>query len=348
MLSAAPVSTSAPASAPITVDSLRSSSAAVDARLIAAAGAAAISLTAVFTRLADVNAATTLFYRGLLAVAPLAVLAWFEIRRRGVPTRRVFGLQVLAGVLLGVDFAAWTQSIFLVGAGVATILNNVQAIVVPLLAWAFFRDRVPLRFVLAMPVMFVSLSLAGGVLGSDDASAPDPLLGSVLGVMSGVAYAGFIVIIARTGGRHSGPNTQVLTTTIVSWVVGTALATAWGGVDFAPGWGSFGWLVALALVGQVLGWVLISAALPRLPAQVGASMLLLQPALAVVFAMAILGERPTAVQLLGCVGVVCMVAVISTSGREQTEVGVGDPTSTPPSADSGSDSAPAGSCRGNC
>ncbi|MBM7366127.1 DMT family transporter [Gordonia hydrophobica] len=299
-----------------TVDSSSLARNAIDGRWIAAAGATAISLTAVFTRLADVNVATTLFYRCLIAAVPLALLAWFEIRRHGVPTRRTFGLHLLAGVLLGIDFATWTQSIFLVGAGVATILNNVQAIVVPLLAWALFRDRVSLRFVLAMPVMLVSLTLAGGLLGSDSASAPDPFLGTVLGLVSGVAYAGFILIIARTGDPRGGPNTQVLTTTIVSGIVGAGIAAFWGGIDLTPGWAPLGWLAALALGGHVLGWVLISTALPRLPVQIGASMLLLQPALAVVFAMVILAERPTAMQLLGCAGVVAMVAVVSMSRRE--------------------------------
>src|SRR5699024_3075974 len=74
-------------------------------------------------------------------------------------------------------------------------------------------------------------------------------------------------------------------------------------------------LAALALVGQVLGWVLLGASLPKLPSQVGASMLLLQPALAVVFAMLLLGERPTAAQLLGCVVVIAAVAVVALRPR---------------------------------
>src|SRR5699024_10002112 len=108
---------------------------------------------------------------------------------------------------------------------------------------------------------------------------------------------------------------QVFVTTIAAGIVGTAFGTAWGGIDLTPGWGAVGWLAALALVGQVLGWVLLGASLPKLPSQVGASMLLLQPALAVVFAMLLLGERRTPAQLLGCVVVIAAVGVVALQPR---------------------------------
>src|SRR5699024_2013874 len=99
--------------------------------------------------------------------------------------------------------------------------------------------------------------------------------------------------------------------TAMAGIVGSVAGTAFGGIDFTPGWDAIGWLAALALVGQVLGWVLIGSALPRLKSQVGASMLLLQPVLAIVFAMLMIGERPTPLQLLGCVIVIGVVAAVS-------------------------------------
>lgn len=295
----------------------------LDPRVIAAAGAASISLTAVFTKLADASTATVVFYRCLFALAPLALLAYAEIRRNGAPARRTVALHLLGGVFLGLDFALWTQSIAMVGAGIATILNNVQVLVVPLLAWALFRERIPGRFVLAVPVMFAGIALAGGVLGGDATAGSSPLVGTLLGLASGVAFAGYIILIGRTGrATGGGANTQVLASTVTAGIVGTGFGTAWGGIDLAPGWGVIGWLAALALVGQVLGWVLLGASLPKLPSQIGASMLLLQPALAVVFAMVLLGERPTAAQLAGCVVVVAAVGVVAMRPRTRAGAAV--------------------------
>lgn len=280
----------------------------LDHRLVAVAGALFISLTAIFTKLAGAPTATVLFYRCLIAGIALAGLAWFEWRQRGGVPARTLAWQALGGALLGLDLALWTQSITYIGAGIATILNNVQVIVVPVLARLIFGERIPLRFLVAAPLMLAGLALAGGALGADASSGSDPFMGAVLGLASGVAYAGYILIVGRSGGH---PSLQVLVATIAAGIVGTALGGLWGGIDWTPGWPALAWLAALALIGHVAGWVLLGMSLPALPAQVGASLLLLQPVLAVVFAMLLLGERPTAWQLLGCVIVVGVIGLVA-------------------------------------
>ena len=45
-----------------------------------------------------------------------------------------------------------------------------------------------------------------------------------------------------------------------------ALGLPLGEVNLAPSWPSHGWLLALAVSSQVVGWLLISISLPRLPA----------------------------------------------------------------------------------
>jgi drug/metabolite transporter (DMT)-like permease len=67
------------------------------------------------------------------------------------------------------------------------------------------------------------------------------------------------------------------------------------------------WLATLALSGQVLGWLLVGVALPRLHAAVGATLLLLQPVLSILLAALLLGERPHAGQLLGSAAVLATV-----------------------------------------
>ena len=57
----------------------------------------------------------------------------------------------------------------------------------------------------------------------------------------------------------------------------------------APAWSS---LLALGFFGQVLGWVLLTRAMPQLPASLIGLLLLLQPALSFVFDV-ILFARPT-------------------------------------------------------
>jgi drug/metabolite transporter (DMT)-like permease len=62
--------------------------------------------------------------------------------------------------------------------------------------------------------------------------------------------------------------------------------------------------------------MLIGAALPRLRAEEGGTLLLLQPVLAVVFGAAVLGERPGFSQIAGCV---LVLAAVRLAGRPRAE-----------------------------
>ena len=71
----------------------------------------------------------------------------------------------------------------------------------------------------------------------------------------------------------------------------------------------------LALSSQVLGWLLISVSLPRLPALLTSIVLMLQPVSAVFLAALLLSEAPSSVQLLGVAIVIAGVAFASTQPR---------------------------------
>lgn len=273
-----------------------------DPRVVAVSGALAISLTAVFIRLSEASPATSVFFRCLLALPPLALLAWWERRRGNTVTRQDVLRYAVAGAMLGVDFALWSQSIMLIGAGISTVLVNVQVVVVPLLSFLVFGTRIPARFVVAVPVLFAGIALTAGI-GSGATAGSNLLWGVLLALLSGVAYAGYIFVVGGRGTADTAA-TQVLVSTAAAGAVGSAIGSWWGPIDLTPGWEAFGWLAALALSAQFVGWILLGRALPRLAPEVGATLLLLQPVLAIAAAVALLGERPTALQLVGCAVVV--------------------------------------------
>lgn len=83
----------------------------------------------------------------------------------------------------------------------------------------------------------------------------------------------------------------------VAFVVGSIS----GDLDLVPSWPGHGWLIALAIVGQVTGWTLISYALPRLPALTTSMILLIQPMLAMLWGWVILTEQLSLIQGIGAV-----------------------------------------------
>ena len=116
-----------------------------DPRVVLLAGGAVTSVTGILVKVAGESAATTTMFRCGLALPFLALLAWREWRRHGALSRRVAAAHLFGGAMLGADFALWAQSIEMMGAGIATVVANVQVVVVPLLAWLVFRARIPSR-----------------------------------------------------------------------------------------------------------------------------------------------------------------------------------------------------------
>ena len=87
---------------------------------------------------------------------------------------------------------------------------------------------------------------------------------------------------------------------LISAVVLGIVAYAEGESFAIPDAQSWSALLGLAFCGQVLGWVLLTRAMPQLPASTIGLLLLLQPALSFIFDVLLFG-RPT--QMLDWVGV---------------------------------------------
>lgn len=279
-------------------------------RLLAAAGAVTIAFSSILVRLADVAPATAAVFRCAYALPVLGLLAWSERRRLGPRPRRATALGVLAGLLFAADLVTWHHSIDAVGAGLATVLANLQVALVPLLAWAIL-DEAPDRRVLAtVPVVVAGIVLISGVL-EDGAYGSDPVAGAIFGVVAGLTYAGFLLLLrhgAAGGRRLAGPLFEV---TLVAAVASALAGPFSGGVDLAPSWPAHAWLVTLALTSQVLGWLLITTSLPRLPSSTGSLMLTVQPVGSVLLGALLLAEAPSAPQLAGVALVLAGVVAVA-------------------------------------
>ena len=118
--------------------------------------------------------------------------------------------------------------------------------------------------------------LISGVLESG-AYGEEPARGVLFGVLTGLAYAGFLLVLRRGGADLRRPAGPLFDATAVAAVVCVAAGLALGEADLVPSWPAHAWLVALALSSQVLGWLLISVSLPRLPAALTSIILTIQP-----------------------------------------------------------------------
>ena len=170
--------------------------------LTAVLGAACISSSAVLVTLADVGAATTALYRCVLALPVLVPIAAIERRRTGPRPVAVRLRAAVAGLFLAVDLVLWNHAIADVGAGVATVLANLQVVFVVLIVWLLLRERPPRHYLIVLPVVLAGVVLVSGLAGHH-AAGLHPAAGIAFGAGTSAAYACFLLIL-RGNGQQDG------------------------------------------------------------------------------------------------------------------------------------------------
>jgi len=277
--------------------------------LAALTGVMGISFAAIFVRLADVAPATATFFRSLYAL-PLVLVVLYVGRRRSGWHR---GWAFVSGLLLAMDLTIWHVSIDLIGAGLATVLANVQVVWVGLLAWVIHRERPTGIAFATVPVVLIGVALISG-LGRNDAYGDEPMRGALVGLAAGFVYSLFLLTFRHANREHAPTAGPLLDATAGATVGGLIAALFDPGFSGAVTWPAHGWLLALAVVAQTVGWLLIAVALPRLAALETSVMLLLQPAATIVWASIIFSESLSPLQWTGAVVVLGGVLVAGLRG----------------------------------
>ena len=280
-------------------------------RVCAVLGAVTIAFSSILVRHSHATPSTAAIFRCVYAVPVLIGVVWFEDRRFGPRPRRGRLLAVGSGVFFAADLMLWHRAIEDVGAGLATVLANIQVVLVPLVAWAFLAERPRRAILAALPVAGLGVLLISGVL-EHGAYGRNPTRGTLFGLGAGVAYVGFLLLLRSGGSDIRRPAGPLLDATATAAILCTVSGLAIGDANLTPGWPAVGWLIVLALTSQVLGWLLIASSLPRLPAAITSLLLCVQPVGSMALGALIFSEAPTAVQLAG-VGLV--LAALLAVGR---------------------------------
>lgn len=286
----------------------------VSTRLYAAMGVMTISFAALITEVSAVAATTASFFRALYAL-PVLALIMIAVRRRRSDGRSLGarGLAVLSGAFFAADLIAWHTSIGLIGTGLATVLANTQVVFVAFLAWILFRERPTRAAFMLVPAVMLGVTLISGV-GQEGVFGEDPLRGVMYGLFCGVAYSLFLLTFRSSNRAQVHPVFPLLDSTIGTAVTSLALGIFDPDFSLDVHFPSHAWLVLLAVGPQVLGWLLIATALPRLPALETSVILLLQPVGAIAWGFLLLGERLAWVQFAGAAVVLGGLGVLSIIG----------------------------------
>ena len=262
--------------------------------LIALAGAVAISFSPVFYVYSDTNPSTGAFFRMLYALPALALLAYL-VRKSDTRSSRTRWTAFGAGLILAPDMLSYHSSMIFIGIGIATLIGNSQVIIVTLASWKLFGEKPNQAILVSLPIVVIGLALISGVTDTDP-YGEDPVKGVVFGTMAAFFYSSFLILF-RYSNRELAPSSSVQLDATAGAALGLLVlgllplsSMAIEPLELQPTWPGHGWLIVLAMLCQVAGWLAIAHALPRLPAAHTSFAVLLQPVLTLVWGYVILHQ----------------------------------------------------------
>jgi len=263
--------------------------------LIALAGAVTISFSPVLYVYSDTNPSTGAFFRMLYALPALALLAYL-VRKADTRSSRTRWTAFGAGLILAPDMLSYHSSMIFIGIGIATLIGNSQVIIVTLASWKLFGEKPNPAILLSLPVVIIGLALISG-FADPEPYGEDPVKGVVFGMMAAFFYSSFLILF-RYSNRELAPSSSVQLDATVGAALGLLVlgllplsSMAIEPLELQPTWPGHGWLILLALLCQVAGWLAIAHALPRLPAAHTSFAILLQPVLTLIWGYFILHQE---------------------------------------------------------
>lgn len=255
----------------------------------------AIGITPILLRAAHAPGPISTFYRMVTAVIIMAWPFFHHKKTRPLLGWRSIGLAVLGGVLFSLDLVFWSTGVMLRGAGMPTLLSNTAPIWVGLGAMLMFHERLSTRF---WAGVLIAMAGAAIILGFNPLSLNKIELGDLFGLISGVFYAAYFLVTQHTR--------KEMTSLAYFWIAacGTMAGLFLFSLILKLPFGGYSLyscflFVGMGIIGQVLGFLLISYVLGVLPASIVSPTLLLQPVVTMLFAGLFLGESYSGLQIVG-------------------------------------------------
>jgi drug/metabolite transporter (DMT)-like permease len=252
-----------------------------------------------------------------------ALVVWLLVReaRRGWSWRTV---------LAGIPYAA-TVLLFVLANRLTTSANTIflqsaAPLYILLVAPWLLRERNRAIDAAVMALIVAGLALCFLGVEAPIRTAPNPVAGNVLAALSGVSWAFTIMALrwmGRSGADHRGSAAgAVVSGNLTAFLIGLPLALPVASAT-AVDWTL---LAGLGVVQLGLGYVYLTRASRHVPAFEMSVLLLLEPALNPVWALAVQGERPGAWSLWG--GALILAATLLKTWTDSRSSGRG---SAPPS-----------------
>ena len=266
------------------------------ARVMIIASMAIFGTLGPFVRNISVSSGELALYRAILAAVMIG--AFLLVTRQQIPFRAIkkeVPLLLLSGVAMGFNWILLFEAYKYTTVSVATLSYYFAPVIVTVACPFLFREKLTAKQILCFIMSTLGIVLITGI---GDLSSGSHLLGIGFGLGAAVLYATVILLnkfIKNVQGIHR-TFLQFLAAIVVliPYVAATSGVTI-GNLD-GLGWGC---LLIVGLVHTGITYCMYFSSLRELPGQKAAILSYIDPLVAVVISVTVLGESMTWMQLLG-------------------------------------------------
>ena len=267
------------------------------ARLSLITAMAIFGTIGLFVRMIGVPSAELALYRAVIAAVLLS--GYFLVTRTRIDLHMIgkeLPLLLISGMAMGVNWILLFEAYKYTTVSVATLSYYFAPVLVTLACPIFFKEKMSVRQWICFAMSALGLILITGL--GDLSAGSSHLTGIAFGLGAAVFYASVMLLNKRIKGVSGLQRTYLQFLAAIVILVPYVLATGGftlGTLD-AKGW------VNLLIVGGVhtcLAYCLYFPSIKELPGQETAILSYIDPLLACVLSVALLGERMSPVQIIG-------------------------------------------------
>ncbi|MBR0353057.1 MAG: EamA family transporter [Oscillospiraceae bacterium] len=267
-----------------------------DPRAMMAISMAVFGTIGFFVRNISVSSGELALYRAVLAA--LLIGAYLLITKQRIPFRQIGKeavILLLSGAVMGVNWILFFQAFKYTTVSLATLSYYFAPVIVTVASTVLFREKLTGRQILCFVMSTIGLVLITGTVGLSGGS---DIIGVLFGIGAAFLYATVILLnkfIKNVDGIH-----RTLLQFFAAIVVLAPYVALTGGSTLGTMDGK-GWicLLVIGLVHTGVFYCVYFSAMKDLPGQKTAILSYIDPLVAVIVSVAILGEPITLLQAIG-------------------------------------------------
>ena len=275
-------------------------------------GVTFMGFAAIFIKSAHAPGLVTVFYRMAIASCVIVWPFFFSFKRQGFGiNKQGFWFAVLSGIFFGIDLSLWSKGVVLINnATIPTLFANLAPVWVGFGAIFIFKEKPKFKFWIGV---FISIAGMGMFILDQLYIKGDLWKGIVLGITAGVFYGAFY-LTAQKGRDLLGTLDFLFISTASTALILFIFMLIARYPLFGYDTHSYIMFLGIGLGGQVIAWYLINYAQGHLPATIVAPTLLLQPVFTATWAVILLKEQLSLLQIIA--GLIIIFGVYMVNKRK--------------------------------